>query len=83
MRQRGLEPQTHLPRAFKPSSTGSSSELGALTALLSKLEDKHYFTVDGGSEMDGAVAHFLLGHLSEHGESGWVGLVGLGVAADY
>ncbi|KAI0063699.1 hypothetical protein BV25DRAFT_1824271 [Artomyces pyxidatus] len=75
-----LQSSTSLPATFKPTSSKDAEQL---KNLLDKLQDKYYFFVDGGAELNGEVAYFLVGHLTIDGASGWAGLMGLGVAADY
>ncbi|KAI0051259.1 hypothetical protein FA95DRAFT_1602930 [Auriscalpium vulgare] len=79
IRHAELQPSTSLPATFKPAAGGGME----LKELLGRLTDKHYFSIVGGAELDGDVAHFLIGRLSLGGVRGWAGLVGMGVAADY
>ncbi|ETW80547.1 hypothetical protein HETIRDRAFT_101688 [Heterobasidion irregulare TC 32-1] len=74
---------TYLPPSFRPSST---PELEKLTSLLSILQDKYYFFMDGGEGMGGCVAHLLLGNYrgdAKSGFGGWIGIIGLGTWSDY
>ncbi len=50
--------------------------------LLAKLNNKFYFRVNPGPGADGTIIHFLVGRLAEGILSGWVALVGIGIAPE-
>jgi hypothetical protein len=50
--------------------------------LLAKLHNKFYFHVNTGPSAGGTVVHLLVGRLAEGILSGWVGLVGIGIAPE-
>jgi len=74
-----LQSSTSLPPTFKVLH---SNEFTKLSVLLAKLNNKFYFRVNPGPGADGTVIHFLVGRLAEGILSGWVALVGIGIAPE-
>ncbi|KAI0029993.1 hypothetical protein K488DRAFT_88186 [Vararia minispora EC-137] len=73
-----LSPQniSSFPSTIQPSSD-SGAELEALKEHLGELEEKRFFAVNGSGEV---VAFVLVGRIG--GSDDWVGLLGVGIAAD-
>jgi len=74
-----LQSSTSLPPTFKVLH---SNEFTKLSVLLAKLNNKFYFRVNPGPGADGTVIHLLVGRLAEGILSGWVALVGIGIAPE-